>query len=288
VISDTIADRLLATGNSGVGIALQTGRVKLVRHSPISGYSATDLLFDRNALELITCEQPKAVFSDVDYIFCFLAEEGTTCSFLIAYQVCGLQTKEEFTKRFPKRNFNASYFYYGLTHLTEFDDYWNRLVIDWGKSAISWHQKLVNKQVFCIRPRGFLRPRPRWNRIKIGFRELDAIINNGAGNAEWKDYLSNHDGIYLIRHIPTNKMYVGSAYGNTGGIWGRWEGYVQSLHNGNKGMVEFLQDENNSPTDFVFSLLEIFPKGMTKASIIEAENYHKEILGTRIFGLNRN
>ena len=175
-----------------------------------------------------------------------------------------------------------------IPSIVDFDDYWNRLVISWGNSARSWHQRKLDKEVFCMRPRGYIRDMPRWNRITLDFLELRTLFLHSSSNPMWKDYLSNHDGVYLIRHKATNKMYVGSAYGDEGGIWGRWNGYVDTHHNNNKGIQNFLLTDENSINDFTFSLLEVFPKGATKAIVISAESFHKDRLGTRDFGLNRN
>ena len=83
-------------------------------------------------------------------------------------------------------------------------------------------------------------------------------------------------------------MYVGSACSLSEGIWGRWSEYMKTTHGGNKGLIEILQDPSIMADDFVFSLLEVFQKGVTKKIINSAEAFHKERLGTRTFGLNRN
>ena len=64
--------------------------------------------------------------------------------------------------------------------------------IDWGKSSISWHQRKLDKQIFCLRPRGFIKSMPRWNRIRLEFQELKALTQNNLANSEWENYLSNH------------------------------------------------------------------------------------------------
>ena len=288
MIQETVADRIRAVGNEAVTAALKENKLKLVRHTPSNRITRNDLLYDNRKLELFTSEQTRNIFLNVRYVFCFLAEEGVTCGFLRAYEVCGLLNKDEFADKFPTVSYNPNYFYYNLITLSDFDDYWNRLVISWGNSARSWHQRKLDKEVFCMRPRGYIRDMPRWNRITLDFLELRTLFLHSSSNPMWKDYLSNHDGVYLIRHKATNKMYVGSAYGDEGGIWGRWNGYVDTHHNNNKGIQNFLLTDENSINDFTFSLLEVFPKGATKAIVISAESFHKDRLGTRDFGLNRN
>ena len=288
MIQETVADRILAVGNAAVTAAVKEKKIKLVRHTPSNRITRNDLLYSNRKLEIITSEQGRNIFLNVRYVFCFLAEEDVTCSFLKAYEVCGLLNKDDFVDKFPNEDYNPSCIYYNLIPLQDFDDYWNRLVISWGKSARSWHQRRLDKEVFCIRPRGYIRDMPRWNRIALDFLELRTLFLNSSSNPMWKDYLSNHNGVYLIRHKSTNKMYVGSAYGDERGIWGRWGGYVDTHHNNNKGIQDLLLNEENSVNDFIFSLLEVFPKGATKEVIIFAESFHKDRLGTRDFGLNRN
>lgn len=288
MIPETIADRIVAVGNKAVIAAVKAKKIKLVRHTPSNKITKNDLLFNDKKLEIITSEQRRNIYLNVRYIFCFIAEEGLTCGFLKAYEVCGFLTKDNFSDKFPTEKYNPICVYYNLTPLQDFDDYWNRLVISWGDSARSWHQRKLDKEVFCIRPRGYIRDLPRWNRVALDFLELRTLFNNSSSNPMWKDYLSNHNGVYLIRHKWTNKMYVGSAYGDKGGIWSRWRGYVDTHHNNNKGIQDFLVAEVNSANDFIFSILEVFPKGTTKETIFSAESFHKDRLGTRDFGLNRN
>ena len=288
MIVDTIKERLLAVNHEGASAAIQKGRVKLVRHTPVGNLSDEILSFDPYSVELLTAEQRRDIFSNIDYVFCFLAENGTMCSFSRCFRVDGLLNELEFSKRYPGVFYNNLNFYYKLTPVLDFDDYWNRLVIDWGNSTIAWHQKRLDKVVFCIRPRGFIRQMPSWDRVILTFSEMRAIFSDPEANSGWYDYLSNHDGIYLIRHRLSNKMYVGSACSLSEGIWGRWSEYIKTTHGGNKGLIEILQDPSIMADDFVFSLLEVFQKGVTKKTIISAEGFHKERLGTRTFGLNRN
>lgn len=287
-IKDTIADRLLAANCEEVSRAIKDKRIKLIRHSPVGGLVKEDLLFDKLKLEKLTSEQKPRIFDNVDYVFCFIAEEGSTCVYIGAFKVNGILDVIDAKEKYSLKCDTDSQVFYDLTYIENFDDYLNRLLIDWGGSTISWHQRKTDKQVVALRPRGFFKILPRWNRIDLSFRELEFIIKNKIGNPMWRTFLSSVDGVYLIRHTSTNKMYVGSAYGEIEGLWGRWCGYVETVHNGNKGMMDFLQANDITHHEFKFSLLEIFPKGTQKKAVIAAENFYKEMLGTRRFGLNRN
>ena len=44
--------------------------------------------------------------------------------------------------------------------------------------------------------------------------------------------LSAVNCIYLISDKKTGQQYVGSTYGKDG-VWGRWQGYANTIHNGN-------------------------------------------------------
>jgi hypothetical protein len=287
-IKDTIADRLFAANCEEVTRAIKDRRVKLLRHSPVGGLVKEDLLFDKLKLEKLTSEQKPRIFENVDYVFCFMAEEGSACSYIGGFKVNGILDIIDAREKYNIKSDTGSLVFYDLTYIEIFDDYLNRLLIDWGESTISWHQRKTDKQIIALRPRGFFKTLPRWNRISLSFRELEFIVQNEIGNPMWRTFLSSVDGIYLIRHISANQMYVGSAYGETEGVWGRWRGYIETIHNGNKGMIDFLQTNDMMHHEFKFSLLEIFPKGTQKKAVIAAENFYKEMLGTRIFGLNRN
>ncbi len=57
-----------------------------------------------------------------------------------------------------------------------------RLVIDWGKSTISWCQKDLEKEILEILPTGFIKPFPGYQGVLLSFEELTRIIKNPDAN----------------------------------------------------------------------------------------------------------
>jgi excinuclease UvrABC nuclease subunit len=61
----------------------------------------------------------------------------------------------------------------------------------------------------------------------LSFNELNKIINSPGINTTWVTSLSSVNGVYLIQDKETDKLYVGSAYGDNG-IYGRWASYSKN------------------------------------------------------------
>ena len=131
---------------------------------------------------------------------------------------------------------------------------------------------------------------PGYQTIHISFAELEGLIGNSR--MDWKSPLASVKGVYLITDRSTNERYVGSAYGDAG-IWSRWESYVHSGHGGNKGLRDVLGRQEGDPIDycrrhFQFALLEYVPADTPDDAILARENWWKQVLLSRTFGLNRN
>lgn len=100
--------------------------------------------------------------------------------------------------------------------------------------------------------------------------------------------MSNVKGIYLIADKKTGKQYVGSAYGDEC-IWQRWSNYAYDGNGGNTELKELLrQNGENYKYNFKYSILEVCNMNLGNEYIIGRESYWKEVLQTRIFGLNKN
>ena len=87
-------------------------------------------------------------------------------------------------------------------------------------------------------------------------------------------------------------MYIGSASGNSEGIWQRWSSYAkfEDPTGGNKGFRQILNDLGNTyiRENFTYSIIEIFDNKTKSEVIIEREAYWKKVFLTRIFGMNSN
>jgi len=123
--------------------------------------------------------------------------------------------------------------------------------------------------------------------IVHGFSQLEAIFTQSK--SDWKSALENVKGVYLITDTSNGKMYVGSAYGDTG-IWSRWSCYIDSGHGWNEGLKEEIKKHglDYARKNFQFSVLEIFTMKTDDQFIIDREQHWKSALLTRTFGYNKN
>lgn len=127
---------------------------------------------------------------------------------------------------------------------------------------------------------------PGFEDIDVSFEELEALVEKGR--ADWKAPLSSVAGVYLITDTKLNKRYVGSAWGQ-GGVWSRWQAYVQTGHGGNVALVPIVSSGTIEycRKNFRFTLLEHRPGGVGKEVLEGREGHWKRILFTRR-ELNRN
>ena len=181
--------------------------------------------------------------------------------------------------QFPE-SWHTESVWYTLKRNTILDELSERLVIDWGKSTVSWVQT-KDKKILEIKSKNSIGDFISYDEVILNFYDLKKLMTQNSGNVSWVSALSAVNGIYLIRDTSTGKQYVGSAYGENG-IFGRWSTYSQNGHGGNKKLK--LLDSSN----FEFSILEIAPPTLSTDEIIYRENRWKEKLGTRKFGLNDN
>lgn len=250
----------------------KTAKVKLVRHkdSRFDIYNA----YKNDKLKFLKYQniQPKDVFKDVDYIVSFIGEEGTLARFIAVYEI------------FNKKK-NGNEYEYEMEEMSGFEELKERVIIDWGTSAISWHQWINNnKEVVQILPGLHYKQFSDYSDFILDFIELKEIITKQY--SDWKKMLSVVKGIYLISDTKSGKLYVGSAYGEEG-IWGRWDKYVKTNgHGGNKTLIELISKDSNYALNFQFSILMILPRTCTKDEAIKKEWLFKNKLGTNSFGLN--
>lgn len=176
--------------------------------------------------------------------------------------------------------------FYKLELSSLLESYRNRIVLDWGKSQ-TYIQRIIDKPVLEIYPKGFVSIFPGWDKIHISYKELCEIINNPDGNKDWFEYLSRHSGVYVIFDSSSGMQYVGSAFGGSG-IWSRWEGYARTGHNGNKALKDLSKKNSSFADNFTFSLHHVFPKTVSKNEVLFYESLLKNKLGSRAYGLNEN
>ena len=98
--------------------------------------------------------------------------------------------------------------------------------------------------------------------------------------------------VYVITDTKTGKLYIGSASGNSQGLWQRWECYAdfKDLTGENKEFEVLVKEngENYIANNFKYSILEIFDTKTKQEYILERENYWKKVFETKKFGMNKN
>ena len=120
-------------------------KIKIVRHQDKE--NDVQLMLEKGQLEAYQSYQTNAVF-DCDYVVSTLGDESTKALFYNVYQVTGKRKAREvpasgeyiFEKFAHARSKEKTA---GITiyiSWTTFADLSNRVIIEWGKAALSWHQ----------------------------------------------------------------------------------------------------------------------------------------------------
>ena len=262
-------------------------KIKLVRHLD-QRYNVHELM-RRGQLEIYQSYQSKPVF-ECDYVVAFVGMPDGLARLFGIFKIAGRCSANEVPLPpdflYPDMSVNDIYFY-ELPEMPGFEDLKHRVVIDWGKSAILWHQWLTDKDVVQILPQGYVCPFPGYLDFVLTFDELVEIIVNPIANREWHTMLSAVAAVYLIVDTKTGRQYVGSASGEHG-LLGRWRDYAKTVHGGNKELRTLVESDPQYGRNFNFTVLRTLPKTLTRLEVIEYERLYKKKLGTRAFGLNSN
>jgi len=269
---------------------LDLAKTRLIRHS------LNDVHFSKcytsGFLREYTSAQSNKGFADkYDYWVVFVSSAGTSARFEKCYKRTGSHPSvwEDYPEGFPYRDdeLELNPLHYELEETTIMSDLEQRLIIDWGKGALSWQQSALNeKPVLAIQST----PKMQFygfEGICLSFRELEDIISDSILYQDWHVALSSVYAIYLIVDTINGKQYVGSAYGN-GGLLSRWNCYVKEKHAGNKRMKEALILDPFRFEKFQFSILQILPKTITADEAIRIESLFKNKLKSIEFGMNDN
>jgi hypothetical protein len=263
-------------------------KVRLVRH----GNKEINVLetFRNDAekfLEYMSWQRP-GKFGNADYLAVFVPARGTTSLFVGLWKINGCTRNADLKPKHKAilkeyglpENWYQKADRYDIELSGKLSELIQRLVIEWGKSTVSWVQK-IDKDIVEIKAKNSIGDFVSYDNILLSYTELQILINDADANVSWVNALSTVNGVYLIRHILDGRLYVGSAYGK-GGILGRWAAYAKTGHAGNKMLREL------DPYNFEFSVLEISPSTMSADDVIARENRWKTCLGSREFGLNDN
>lgn len=264
-------------------------KIKLVRHQD-KRYDVWEL-YRTGHLDTYQSYQGSLIF-ECEYIVVFIGLDNSRARFVGVYRVNGHKPAKEvpvpLSYPHPDMVKDDNVFYH-LEPLSGFDDLKDRVVIDWGKSALAWHQWLREtepKEVIEILPTGYVKEFPGYLDFVITFDELVSIIRNPDANREWHRMLKEVAGVYLITDTKTGMQYVGSAYGENG-ILGRWNTYAKTPSGGNKMLEELLAKNGDGyARNFQYTILRTLPRTLTPKEVITYEGLYKKKLGSRAFGLN--
>lgn len=266
---------------------------KLVRHQD-RRYPVEELR-RHDELEPYQSYQGKAKFHGAKQIVSFYGLSGTRAGFYGVYKVRGRHSARKGRALAPsdwsQKWIKGSRFFYDLERDPRFDDFRDRLIIDWGPGTRTWVQKLDikrDKPVLEILPPGRkLDPFDDYLEFSLTYAELKDLFANEEAHRDWRIPLGAVAGVYLILAQRSGDLYVGSAYGE-GGIWGRWRNYSISGDGGNVRLRELIKRDSAYPEQFRFSVLQILPKTMAPNEVLKREALYKHKLGTRATGLNSN
>ncbi|MEO5607364.1 MAG: GIY-YIG nuclease family protein [Polaromonas sp.] len=126
---------------------------------------------------------------------------------------------------------------------------------------------------------------PGFKKVNLSFSDLSLIVRQHIPS--WRAALENAAGVYLISDEHDGKLYVGSATGE-GGIWARWCEYLNG-HGENVNLRKLIKDAGlTRASSFHFSILEIADTHTSKADILTREAHWKDVLLSRLHGLNGN
>lgn len=187
---------------------------------------------------------------------------------------------------------------YELTLMDDYKEYRKRLIVklkkpigrDLYNRLYKNIQGTLEPEVYEIAPNTKLGHFPGYQNVTLSHPQMQQIILRNEPS--WKQALMNVKGVYVITDLSTGKLYIGSASGNTDGIWQRWSDYanIENLTGGNKLLNEIKLDKGKDyiVNNFQYSILEIFDTKTKANTIINRENYWKNVFCTRKYGMNYN
>lgn len=188
---------------------------------------------------------------------------------------------------------------YELTPLTQHSEYIKRLIIKLEKPIgrdlyLRWYETLqaskLNPEVYELAPDTKLGTFPGYQNVRLRHHELQRIIDNVEPS--WKDALSSVKGVYVITDLSNGRLYVGSASGESNGLWQRWSGYahLRNLTGGNLELEHLRTSlgDGHIVENFQYSILEIFDPKTKAETILLRESFWKLALDSRVHGMNRN
>ncbi len=262
-------------------------RIKLVRHQ--DRRLDLDEVRRRGFLDHYQAYQVNAIFEGCDVVVSFLGMDDSRARLYGVFAVEAVRRSSAVPLPrdcpFPQIRPRHGWFY-DLRRLRGFEDLEDKLVIDWGKGALSWHQWMREKTVTELLAAGRHDPFPGHLEFVLRHDELVTIVDAPRANRDWHLSLGAVAGVYLIVDASDGKQYVGSATGDEG-ILGRWRGYARTGHGGNVLLKRLLDEKGpDHARNFRYTILATLPRGLSRMKALEQECLYKRKLGSRAFGLN--
>ena len=269
-------------------VGIDPKRVKMIRHSLTR--ETFKICYEKGMILEYTRTQNRNFAKDFDYWAVFIGDAGTMARFYALYKADGFvpATPEVMPVGFPHVDwFTGEDGYFNLEHVDLLQEYEDRLIIDWGRGTLAWHQSgSLEKPVVAIQSRG-AEVFSGYENLILSFDQLNTIIKNRPVYESWHTALEAVKAVYLIVDTVSGQQYVGSAYGDDG-LLGRWKAYIDTRDGGNKKIKELLRKEPERYHKFQFSILQILPKSTSNESVIQCEALYKNKLLSREFGMNDN
>ncbi len=241
-------------------VGIDPKRVKVIRHSLTSDQFKP--CYKKGMIWEYTRTQSRNFAKDFDYWAVFIGDEGTMARFYALYKVDGFvpATPEVMPVGFPHVDwFTGENGYFNLEHVDLLQEYEDRLIIDWGRGTLAWHQSgSLEKPIVAIQSRA-AEVFSGYENLILSFDQLNTIIKNRPVYESWHTALEAVKAVYLIVDTVSGQQYVGSAYGNDG-LLGRWKAYIDTRDGGNKKIKELLckAPERYHKFGFVVELMKTF------------------------------
>ncbi|MCB1450002.1 MAG: GIY-YIG nuclease family protein [Nitratireductor sp.] len=273
-------------------------RIKMYRHSNHERAKErygrdTEEILEAGDLEIFQSVQSSKILGD-DIVAFFMGEKGRLSRFVGIWKVDSIHNYKHVSPK-ANRARNLGFLRNGdvwheLSWDPQFLPFENRLIIEWPETG-RHHQWLYDGQsvkqiaVHEIRSIGISRSFPGFTNVVLTFAELTSLVQNDTSG--WRDALEKTRGAYLITDIESGDLYVGSATG-ADGIWGRWSQYANSVHGGNRVMIDKTENVERFSSRLQFSILETMGNLATRADGIAIEKLWKRKLGRKATVLNAN
>lgn len=133
-------------------VGLDPAKVKLIRHSlRDKGFKEC---YEKNMVFEYTCHQKANFSKSYEYWVIFISDSSTLAKLHSIYRVCGSvpDTKDRIPQGLPSseaEGYNGQNAFFFLEIVDLLREYEGKLIIDWGSSALMWHQKAQRKSPLC-------------------------------------------------------------------------------------------------------------------------------------------